>query len=356
MILNTIDRYIAVNTIKGWFLIMLIVLALFSFLELVNQLDDVGNARYSINDALLFVLLTIPKRIVILTPVSALVGSVIALVGMANNGELMAIRAAGMSIQRIIGSLFKTGLIILVIAIAFEQWIAPPLEHKALRLYNMKTSDLDMAGNNGFWSRNKDDYVRVGEIVYGRIPSDIEVFKFNPDHRLLTYIKADNARLLGNNKWLLSDAIVKQFQKKSATQTQHKEYQWKSFLSSAEIRALEFPIDSLSIDDLSGYVNYLKSVGEPYQDHRHQLWKKISRPFSAATMVMLASLFAFGSQRTFNKGKRIIQATIVALVLYFASEIIANTGMLIGANPIVTAAAPILIMLMIVILQLKRKF
>ena len=65
---------------------------------------------YTIGDAFLFVLMTIPKRITMLTPVSAMVGSVIALVGLANSGELMAMRAAGMSIRRIIISLLKVGV------------------------------------------------------------------------------------------------------------------------------------------------------------------------------------------------------------------------------------------------------
>ena len=42
---NTIDRYIAIHVLKGWLLIMLIVIVLFSFLELVNQLDDTGDGR-----------------------------------------------------------------------------------------------------------------------------------------------------------------------------------------------------------------------------------------------------------------------------------------------------------------------
>ncbi len=353
---SAIDRYISLHVIKGWLLILMIVLALFSFLELVNQLDDVGDGDFTISDAFLFILLTIPKRIIMLTPVSAMVGSVIALVGMANNGELMAMRAAGMSIHRIVFSLLKTGFIILLLAMVFEQWVAPPLEQNALRLHSMKTSGLSLAGANGFWSRNNQLFVRVGDIQYGRIPSDVEIFEFTDNHQLLTYIKADNARLQDNQEWLLTNASVKHFHEKTIKQQQHNELQWKTFLTAAEIRALEFPIDSLSIQDLSGYVDYLKSVGEPYQDHRHQLWKKISRPFSAAVMVLLASLFAFGSHRSFNKGKRIMQATIVALFLYFMSEIIANAGVLLGANPILTAILPILIIIFIVTLQLRRTF
>ncbi len=353
---NTIDRYIAIHVLKGWLLIMLVVIVLFSFLELANQLDDVGDGDYTISDAFLFVLLTIPKRITMLAPVSAMVGSVIALVGLANNGELMAMRAAGMSIRRIVVSLLKVGVLILLVTLVFEQWLAPTFEQQALRMHSMKTSGLSLAGGDGFWSRNKQFFVRVGDIQYGRLPSDIEIFEFNEKHQLLTYIRADVARLQKNGEWVLTNASVKNIHDKSIDISQHNNFSWKTFLSATEIRALEFPIDSLSIADLSGYVDYLRSVGEPYQDHRHQLWKKISRPFSAAAMVLLASLFAFGSHRSLNKGKRIMQATILALLLYFMSEIVANAGVLFGADPMLTAILPILIIISIVMWQLKRTF
>ncbi len=353
---TTLDRYIAIHVLKGWLLILIIVLVLFSFLELVDQLNDVGDGSYTLMDAFLFVLLTIPKRITMLTPVSAMVGSVIALVGLANSGELMAMRAAGMSIQRIVVSLLKTGIIILLVAFLFEQWIAPPLEQQALRLNSMKTSGLSLAGNNGFWSRNKQLFVRVGDIQFGRVPSDIEIFEFDNAHQLLTYIRAESARLQQNGAWSLTNASVKQFHDKTIDQSRHDDFQWKTFLTAEEMKALEYPIDSLSIQSLASYVDYLRSVGEPYQNHRHQLWRKISRPFLAAAMVLLASLFAFGSHRSHNKGKRIMQATVLALILYFSTEIIANAGILYGANPIITALLPILIIVSIVVLQLKRVF
>jgi lipopolysaccharide export system permease protein len=353
---NTIDRYIATHILKGWLLIMLVVLVLFSFLELVNQLDDVGDGHYTIGDAFLFILLTMPKRMIMLTPVSAMVGSVIALVGLADSGELMAMRAAGMSITRIVVSLLKTGVIILLVALVFEQWVAPQLEQQALRMHSMKTSGLDMASGNGFWSRNQQQFVHVDNIQYGRLPSDIEIFEFDEAHQLLTYIRADSARLQKNGEWILTNASIKQIHDNSIDVSQHDSFVWNTLLSATEIRALEFPIDSLSIRDLSGYVDYLNSVGEPYQDHRHQLWKKISRPFSAAAMVLLASLFAFGSHRSLNKGKRIIQATIAALLLYFLTEIIANAGILFGSDPVLTAILPIIIIVSIVALQLKRTF
>jgi len=53
------------------------------------------------SDALLYTALTLPGRVLELTPTSALLGSIIALGLLAKNLELLAMRASGISIRRV---------------------------------------------------------------------------------------------------------------------------------------------------------------------------------------------------------------------------------------------------------------
>ena len=54
-----------------------LLVSLFSIVELVAQLDDVGKGSYEIKEALLYVALTVPERIGDLMPVSALLGGIL---------------------------------------------------------------------------------------------------------------------------------------------------------------------------------------------------------------------------------------------------------------------------------------
>jgi len=96
-----IDRYIMQRFLLGIIPAMLLLLALFSFLALAEELEEVGKGGVTLPDALLVVFLTTPKRIVELLPVTALLGGLLGLGTMANNRELIAIRSGGISKRRI---------------------------------------------------------------------------------------------------------------------------------------------------------------------------------------------------------------------------------------------------------------
>jgi lipopolysaccharide export system permease protein len=75
-------RYIARAMAQGYLLVALVFVALFSFIELIQQLDDVG-AAYRMADAFLYVLMMLPRRLLDATPVIALLGTLVPLLGCA---------------------------------------------------------------------------------------------------------------------------------------------------------------------------------------------------------------------------------------------------------------------------------
>ena len=108
-----IDRYLGRNTIQGFLLVLSVLVVLFSLIELLVQLNDVGKGDFRMADAFVFVALTIPKRVADLMPLAALLGSIVALGLLADHQELTAMQVAGMSVQRIAISVLATSVIIM---------------------------------------------------------------------------------------------------------------------------------------------------------------------------------------------------------------------------------------------------
>ena len=96
--LTRIDRYVAAELARGWALVAAILLALFSLIAFLEELDDVGDGGYGALDALWFVLLTTPARILRLLPFVTLFGGALALWQLARRSELVVLRAAGMNL------------------------------------------------------------------------------------------------------------------------------------------------------------------------------------------------------------------------------------------------------------------
>src|SRR5690348_18099159 len=105
--MTLLERYIADSAARSLVLVSAGLTTLFSLLELVNQLHDVGTGSYRLIDAIVYVLLTAPARVLQLMPVSMLLASLFALGMLANRNELTVMRAAGMSLRRIVGAVFK---------------------------------------------------------------------------------------------------------------------------------------------------------------------------------------------------------------------------------------------------------
>src|SRR5690606_21993637 len=118
--MKLLDRYIATRFLVGTVPVLLLLLILFSFLALAEELEDVGQGAYTTFDALRAVAYTAPRRIVDLMPVTMLVGGLIGLGAMANHHELIAARAAGMSRSRIARPVLLLAVTVAVVVVTAQ--------------------------------------------------------------------------------------------------------------------------------------------------------------------------------------------------------------------------------------------
>ncbi|MGH8227571.1 MAG: LptF/LptG family permease [Steroidobacteraceae bacterium] len=85
--MTRLDRYVESTTLKALALVCASLTVLFSLLALLDQLHEVGEGEYRLSDALEYVLLTAPGRLLQLAPVAALLTTLLALGALANHVE-----------------------------------------------------------------------------------------------------------------------------------------------------------------------------------------------------------------------------------------------------------------------------
>ena len=129
--MKILDNYIAKTVISGAFMVLLVLGALTAFIDFVSEMDDVGKGQYGMLDAGLFVLLSLPKRLYELFPTAVLIGSLLSLGTLAGNSELTVMRAAGVSIMRIVLSVLRAGLILLIFVALIGEFVVPSSERQA---------------------------------------------------------------------------------------------------------------------------------------------------------------------------------------------------------------------------------
>ena len=122
-----LNHYIARTVIGGYLLVLFLLLILFSFISLMDELQDVGEGSYGILDALLFVAMIMPELALNLAPVTALLGSLIALATLARNSELVAMLAAGISVARIGRSVMLPATGFMLVSLVMMEYVSAPL-------------------------------------------------------------------------------------------------------------------------------------------------------------------------------------------------------------------------------------
>lgn len=352
---NIIDRYLGRSTIQGFLLILSLLAVLFSFFELLVQLDYVGKGAYRLPDAFNFVALTIPKRLADLMPMAALLGGILALGLLADHQELTAMQAGGVSVQRISIAVLATSILLMLATVVVSELIAPPLDQYA-RTQRFQT----IYGNNimltqhGFWARHGRLFVHVGQAFAGGNACDIEVFEFDERGRLCQFINAEQGVIQNGKDWVLKDVEATIFDEDFITQKTAPEYRIEDFLSSSQVAVLELSPDSLSLSDLHAYIRILERRGQSADRYALAFWQKMCLPVTIGSMELLSLTFIFGSIRVRNAWQRIFLGILVGTLIYLTNQVLGQLGLVLHLSPLLVTLLPVGIILIVSLRLLQR--
>jgi lipopolysaccharide export system permease protein len=355
--IKIIDRYIGRNTLQGFLLVLSVLVVLLSFMELLIQIKDVGKGAFQMVDAFGFVALTIPKRIVDLMPVAALLGSIVALGLLADHQELTAMQAAGISVQRIAFSVLGTSVVLMLAAVLMAEFVAPPLDQMArIRRSKAIYGKTAMMSKDGFWVRHGNAFVHVGRTLSAESAADIEVYEMDASGRLRQFIAAEEATIDGRQDWLLKGIQAKAFTEDAVEARSMQEYRLSAFLTAGQMALLQLPPDSLSLSDLWSYIRSLDERAQNSKAYALAFWQKVCLPATTGIMVLLSLTFIFGSTRTRNASQRIFMGMLTGVVFHLANQIIGHLGLILSLPPVLTTLLPVGCVLIVALRLLRRAF
>jgi lipopolysaccharide export system permease protein len=341
-----LDRYIRGVTLRAFLLIAAGLTALFSLLTFVEQLSYVGQGHYRLTDALIYVLLTAPYQLLQLTPVSLLLSSLLALGALARGSELTAFRSLGVSQARIIGAVLKLALPIIAVLFLVAQFVIPPAQQLAQRQQAAALNDaVPVLSNGSFWAENNRQYLNVQASASGNVLLGIEIYAFDDDGALRTYIHADRADIEPDGTWLLTGVQRTRIVASQLVTDQHASLPWKSFISGRQMQLLTLPPQTMPPLALYAYIQQLKQLHQQALRYKQTFWMMVSIPLSIIAMVLIAAPFVFGPQRSASAGRQLLVGALIGIVFLLSQQITGYLGLLLDLNPAVSALAPSVLLL-----------
>ncbi len=243
-----LDLYIGRTIIATTSLVLVTFVGLSAIIKYVEQLRKVGQGTYDLFQALMFVVLSVPRDIEMFFPMAALLGALIGLGMLASSSELVVMQASGFSKLNIGMSVLKTAVPLMIIVTLLGQWGAPQAQKMARDLRAFATSNgAIMSVRTGVWARDANDFIFIGKIdddkLYG-----LNMWRFDRDKELTTVIYADSVDYVADNQWLMKDVQVTDMKDDVAlSKTTYPEYSWTSALEPDKLAVVTVKPEELSL-------------------------------------------------------------------------------------------------------------
>jgi lipopolysaccharide export system permease protein len=343
--MRVLDWYIGKLVVMSILITLLVLVTFVGFITLMDELAAVGQGDYRTKDAFLYVLMVLPRRAYEVFPMAALLGSMVGLGSLASNSELVAIRSAGVSLARIIGSVLKAGFVVMLVVLLIGEVIAPKTEQFAERMRAEKVSkQITLKSKYGFWARDGSSFVNIRKILPGSQLKDIYIYEFSDRRELQVATHASFAQYEGDH-WLLKGIQQSTFSDEGVKRRTLEEATWGSMLNPGLLDVVVVRPTMLPVWGLYQYIEFMHDNGQEATVYEVAFWGKIIMPLITLVMIFLAVPFVFGVLRSVGIGQRIFAGSLLGLGFFLLNKIIGHMAIVYALNPLFSAALPGLLFL-----------
>ena len=352
--MNVLTRYIVTEVIKGSIVAVLVLLSLLTFFSFADELGDLGQGDYGLREIFQYLILALPQGGYDLMPSAALLGGIIVLGNLANNRELVAMKAAGVSRARIIGSVLLGGLLLGAVAGLIGEYIAPATERASQSLKSMALKEQVASQTKyGFWVRDGEVYINIRRVTDQSHLGDISIYELD-DRRGLQRASHARRATYEQGSWNLADIRSTRLRGGEVSAGEQAAEKWDSILAPDLLQVFVFRPENLSGSELTRYIRYLQDNGQDDRSASISLWERIVNPLLILTMLLLSLPFVLGVGRGASFGQRVVIGVTIGLGFYLFNRMFSHFGLIYQMDPVFAATFPTALVLCAALLSLVR--
>lgn len=343
--------YIVRHVIGTTAVVALAMLAIQSFITLVTQADETGKNGFGALQLAQATLLQMPSGLALLMPIVAMIGTLMGLGMLAQQSELTAMRAAGLSNNHIAASTLLAGAVLAALGWVVGDEIAPRGERLASAI---KSGATQAAGAATVWLRDGDEVLHIGRLLAEDHAEDIEIYGLNAQLKLERVMAARRAHYL-DGRWQLQDVRVTRMTLQGHVETSRAETtHWSGSVTPNVLRLYLLEANALSIAGLKRLISYLDANQLDAGKYRLQLWHKLIEPLTILAMAAFAVPFAFGSLRDSGTGQRLLLGILLGVGFYVINRVSLSLGQIYAWPPLIAAGAPTAAWATIAAIRIRR--
>ncbi|WP_379554120.1 LPS export ABC transporter permease LptG [Qipengyuania sp. DGS5-3] len=347
---RTLTIYLAKMFITRIFAVLVMLVLVLMMLDLLSTSGEIlaveGNGQ---GELWTYASLRIPQLMARFLPYSVLLATLITLVALNQNSEVVAMKAAGLSAHQVLAPLVLTATAVAVLSFAFNErvvtratatlkaWEAteygliPPESGAAANIF--VTDGLNVL-TAGALSGDGEDLILTNVTWYQR----------SAEGMIVEQIRAPRASY-ADPGWKLE--TPRRFEVQSAGTKVLDELVVGENLAPDQVNLTKVDPDALDFFSLYGWIQKYEEIGRRTAEMRAKWWHKLAGPLSAILMPLLGAIAAFGLARS---GQLFVRA-IIGMALGFAYFVVDNAALAMGSfggyPPFLAAWAPFLLFFLI---------
>lgn len=330
--MTIITRYIIREFIKIFFLCLGACIGLFFVIDLsIQYLDNFSKYNPPFLLTVLFCLYKIPQMFYWMCPMAILLAIFLTLALLSRNNEIIAMKASGINIYKIITPLLILSGCIVLISFANQELILPYASQRAEYIENISIKGkkrLRLLKQDRFWYRSEDAICNI-ELFEHRSNTlqGITIYFYDQKFTLTRRLDAKLGKWI-DNRWHFYDLVIRTFNPDGSIKN----------LETAEEKIIplkEAPDDfkvarrepeEMSYAELKDYITKIERAGYQIPEYIPYLYAKISFPFICLIMPILAIPFAL----RIGKGGGIALGIGMSVIMGFIYFVFFNFSLSLG--------------------------
>lgn len=373
--MKTARRYLAKEIYKSTVGVLLVLIGLFIFFDMVENLDNLGR-DFTFLNLLTIQLISLPSLIFDLLPVALLIGTIIALASLVQRNEITILRVSGVSSLRFVINLWLITTPVMIFAFLLSEFLTPYAETTLARVnmkYLSKTSEDSLGSGSWFREKDKDNNLRIINVLDAGSGSELNglnIFTISDktgDILSISYAQKGHFEQTDEGSVLkLTDVSVKshipdmnkflldpdQPQKELYRMNSYPEVDLSTTLTPNRVSAGMLTPERMSTRELLDYIDYRQENHTSSTRYKVAIWRKLSYPFTLLVMMTLAAPIAFIQVRRGGAGVKVFLGILIGISFFVVNQLVLNLGRLSNMPPWLTATLPSLLAMAIALLTL----
>lgn len=340
--MNILARYLSREVLAMTALVLLALVLLFSLVDLIQELDDLGRGNYGLRRMFIYVALSMPSYIYETLPIAALIGTLAALAVLSGNSEVTVMRTAGMSLGTFAGVLVTLGFGLALLSFVCGEFVVPYTERLAQRFrLEALNSVVGQQFRSGLWVKDDKRFINVQEMLPDSSLRNVRIYEFDKSFQLSRIQIAAKGEYQGGNRWRISDVRETLLADGHIVLNKIAQAEWKTVLTPEIFGVMLVKPEQMSAWNLLTYIDHLSENKQKTLRYDLALWFKFVYPLSTIVMMVLAVPFVVFQHRGATVGGRIFVGIMLGILFHSLTRLTNNLAVINNWNPALASLLPV---------------